>query len=159
MRLFRAITGVTISATLAWTAFAYAQDTAADEQTEPDGTDVPAAADSEAPTEIPAELLESRYIDEIRVIVGPQGQSLYELQMEEQERVRANVYAEMRLREREQEEVAWRQADPDLRNPESRIKWGYSPQAEARMRRSDEFMLDRPAGGAPLPATIFRVEF
>ncbi len=72
--------------------------------------------------------------------------------------MRASVYAEMRLRERQQEEIAWRQADPDLQNPGSRIKWGYSPQAEARMRRSDQFMFDRPAGDT-LPATVFRVEF
>jgi hypothetical protein len=78
--------------------------------------------------------------------------------MEQQDRMRENIYAEMRLRDREQEEVAWRQADPDLQNSESRIKWGYSPQAEQRMRRSNDFMYDKPAGDT-LPATVFRVEF
>lgn len=158
MRLFRAIAGLTISAALAWAAFANAQETAAEEQAEPDSADTAAAADSDAPTEIPEELLESPYMDEIRVIVGPQGQTLYELQREEEERIRESIYAEMRLRQREEEEIAWRQADPDLRNPSSRIKWGYSPQAEARMRRSDQFNFNRPAGDT-LPATVFRVEF
>ena len=106
MRLLRAIAGLTISATLAWAVFANAQETASEEQAEPDSADTPAAAESDAVTEIPAELLESPYMDEIRVIVGPQGQTLYELQREEEERIRESIYAEMRLREREQEEVA-----------------------------------------------------
>ena len=158
MRLFRAIAGVTVSAALSWAAFSYAQENAAEAETERDDPGAPASADTDVPTEIPEELLESRYIDEIRVIVGPQGQSAFELEMEQQERMRESIYAEMRLREREQEEVAWRQADIDLQNPESRIKWGYSPQAEQRMRRSDYFMLDKPAGGT-MPASVFRVEF
>lgn len=149
MRLFRAIAAVTVSAALSWAAFANAQEDGAEAETE---------RDDPVPTEIPEELLESRYIDEVKVIVGPQGQSAFELEMEEQERMRESIYAEMRLREREQEEVAWRQADIDLQNPESRIKWGYSPQAEQRMRRSDYFMLDKPAGNT-MPATVFRVEF
>lgn len=157
MRLFGAIGRVTISAALSWAAFATAQETASEEPAELDRPDA-TAADSDAPSEIPEELLESPYIDEIRVIVGPQGQSLYELEQGEYERMRESIYAEMRLSERGQEEVAWRQADPDLQNPESRIKWGYSPQAEQRMRRSDSFMFDKPAGDT-MPATVFRVEF
>jgi hypothetical protein len=149
MRLFRVIASVTASAALAWAALANAQEDGAEAETE---------RDDPVPTEIPEELLESRYIDEIKVIVGPQGQSAFELEMEEQERMRKSIYAEMRLREREEEELAWRQADIDLQNPESRIKWGYSPQAEQRMRRSDYFMLDKPAGDT-VPASVFRVEF
>jgi hypothetical protein len=78
--------------------------------------------------------------------------------MEREELMRQAIFAEARLREREQEEIAWRQADPDLRNPNSRIKWGYSPQAELRMRRANDFMYDLPAGPAT-PATLFRAEF
>ena len=100
MRLFRAIGCVTVSAALSWAVFASAQENAAATETDPDSRDAP-AADTEAPTEIPEELLESRYIDEIKVIVGPQGQSAFELEMEEQERMRESIYAEMRLRERE----------------------------------------------------------
>jgi hypothetical protein len=158
MRVFRAIAGVTVSAALVWAALANAQEDGAEAETERDVAETPAAADTDLPTEIPEELLESRYIDEIKVVVGPQGQSAFELEMEEQERMRESIYAEMRLRQREQEEIAWRQADIDLQTPESRIKWGYSPQAEQRMRRSDYFMLDKPAGNT-MPATVFRVEF
>ncbi len=158
MRLFRVITVVTISASLSWAVVANAQESTAEGEDELDAPAAPAASESDAPTEIPEELLESPYMDEIRVIVGPQGQSLYELEQEEYERMRESIYAEMRLRERGQEEVAWRQADIDLQNPDSRIKWGYSPQAESRMRRSDSFMFDKPAGDT-MPATVFRVEF
>jgi hypothetical protein len=158
MRLFPAIAGVTVSVALSWAAFASAQENDAVDETERADPGSPAATEAEAPTEIPEELFKSPYYDEIEVVVGPQGQSLFELEMEQQDRMRENIYAEMRLREREQEEVAWRQADPDLQTPESRIKWGYSPQAEQRMRRSNDFMFDKPAGDT-LPATVFRVEF
>lgn len=158
MRLFRVVASVTALVALSWAAFANAQENEPEVETEGDVPGAPAAGDADVPAEIPEELLESRYIDEVKVIVGPQGQSAFEIEMEQQERMRESIYAEMRLREREEEELAWRQADIDLQNPESRIKWGYSPQAEQRMRRSDDFMLDKPAGNT-MPATVFRVEF
>ena len=80
------------------------------------------------------------------------------MEEERQAQIRATIYAEMRLREREEEEMAWRQEDPDLENPESRIKWGYSPQAEQRMRRENDFMNDLPFD-QNRPASLFRVEF
>ncbi|MGI9200688.1 MAG: hypothetical protein ACR2QL_06500 [Woeseiaceae bacterium] len=158
MRLFPAIAAVTASVALSWGAFASAQENDAADEAERDDPGSRAAIESEGTTEIPEELFENPYYDEIEVVVGPQGQSLFELEMEQQNRMRENIYAEMRLREREEEEVAWRQADPDLQNSESRIKWGYSAQAEQRMRRSNDFMYDKPAGET-LPATVFRVEF
>jgi hypothetical protein len=115
-------------------------------------------ADAEVPSEIPEELLESRTMEEIEVVVGPQGQSAFDLEMERQALMKEAVYAEMRLRERREEELAWRQADPDRLNPESRIKWGYSPQAEQRMRRENDFMYDLPIDQTK-PASLFRVEF
>jgi len=72
--------------------------------------------------------------------------------------MREAVYAEMRMRERGEEEAAWRQADPDLKNPKSRIKWGYSAQAEQRMRRDNDYMYDLPIDETK-PASLFRVEF
>ncbi len=158
MRCFRVLTGVTVAAAMSWAAFAHAQVSGAENESESDEPDAPAATDAEAPTEIPEELFEMRVMDEIIVIAGPQGQTPFELEMERQALMREAVYAEMRLRERDQEELAWRQADPDLRKPESRFKWGYSPQAEQRMRRGNDFMYDLPAGGVK-PATIFRAEF
>ena len=161
MRLFRVVAGVTVAAAMSWAAFANAQVAGADNEPKYDESDepgAPAAADAELPTEIPEELTRSRVMEEIEVIVGPQGQTAFELEMQRQALMREAVYAEMRLRERSEEELAWRQADPDLQNSESRIKWGYSPQAEQRMRRESDFMYDLPIDDTK-PATLFRVEF
>ena len=161
MRLFRVVAGVTVAAAMSWAAFANAQVAGADNEPKYDESDepgAPAAADAELPTEIPEELTRSRVMEEIEVIVGPQGQTAFELEMQRQALMREAVYAEMRLRERREEELAWRQADPDLQNSESRIKWGYSPQAEQRMRRESDFMYDLPIDQTK-PATLFRVEF
>lgn len=158
MRLFRVATCVTLAAALSWTAFASAQVSDADDESAANDRGASPAADAEVPTEIPEELFRNPIMDEITVIAGPQGQTQFELRMEREELMRQRLYAEMRLREREQEEMVWRQADPDLRNPESRIKWGYSPQAEMRMRRENEFLYEKP--GIPTqPATLFRAEF
>ena len=97
-------------------------------------------------------------IDEIEVVVGPQGQSVFDLELQRQAQLREAVFADLRLREIEEERLAWRREDPDLQNTESRIKWGYSPQAEQRMRRGNEKLheldIDRDK-----PASIFRIEF
>ena len=158
MRFFRVVTGVTVAAAMAWAAFANAQVSGAENESESSEPDAPAATEAEAPTEIPEELFEMRAIDEIIVTSGPQGQTPYELSQQRQAIMREAVYADLLLQERDQEELAWRQADPDLKNPESRFKWGYSPQAEQRMRRGNEFMNDLPMHDTK-PATIFRAEF
>ena len=155
MRFFRAVAGVTVAAAMSWAAFANAQESSTDDEPEPDA---PAAIGTEVPTEIPEELLESRVMDEITVIAGPQGQTAFELEMQRQALMQEAVYAEMRMRERGREELAWRQADRDLETPESRIKWGYSPQAEQRMRRDNDFMYDMSSDYGK-PASLFRVEF
>lgn len=158
MRFFRVIAGVFLAAALPWAALANAQVSGTDNESEPVEAEAPAAANTEAPTEIPEELFESRVMDEIIVIAGPQGQTAFELEMEREAQMRESVYADMRMRVRDEEEVAWRQADPDLKNKESRIKWGYSAQAEQRMRRENQAMYDLPIDQTK-PATIFRAEF
>ena len=158
MRVFRIVAGVAVAAALSWAAFANAQVSDADNESESREAGAPDAPEAEVPTEIPEELFESRIMDEITVIAGPQGQTPYELEMERQLLMREAVYADMRMRQRDQEELAWRQADPDLQKPESRFKWGYSPQAEQRMRREDDFMYDL-TNTPTKPATVFRAEF
>ena len=158
MRCFRVVAGVTVVAAMSWAAFANAQVAGAGNESEPDEPGAAAAAGAEAPTEIPEELLESRIMEEIEVVVGPQGQTAFELEMQRQALMQEAVYAEMRMRERRREELAWWQEDRDLQTPESRIKWGYSPQAEQRMRRENDFMYDLSSDHAR-PASIFRVEF
>ena len=156
MREVRVVVVLAVASAMAWTLLANAQVTGTENESEAEtpGT----ATDAEAPTEIPEDLYGSRVMDEIEVVVGPQGRTAFELEMQRQAQMREAVYAEMRMRERREEELAWRQADPDLETPESRIKWGYSPQAEQRMRRENEFMYDLPIDDTK-PATLFRVEF
>ena len=158
MRFFRVVAGVTVAAAMSWAAFANAQVAGANEESESDEPDALATADAEAPTEIPEELFESQVMDEITVVAGPQGRTAFELEMHRQALIKEAIFAEMRLRKRHEEESAWRQADLDLKNPESRIKWGYSPQAEQRMRRENDFMYDLPIDKNK-PASIFRAEF
>ncbi|MGI9233993.1 MAG: hypothetical protein ACR2RD_10220 [Woeseiaceae bacterium] len=158
MRLFRVVAGVTVTAAMFWAASATAQESGVDNDLESDDPSEVAVDDSEAPSELPEEMLESKVMDEITVIAGPQGKTAFQLEMERQALMREAIYAEMRLREREAEEIAWRKADPDLKNPNSRIKWGYSAQAEQRMRRENEFIHDLPIDQVK-PASLFRAEF
>ena len=158
MYFFRVVAVVTMATALSWTALTYAQVAGTGSDSETDEPGAPATSDADAPTEIPEELLESRAIEEIKVIAGPQGKTAFDLEMQRQAAMREAIYAEMRLRERREEEMAWRQADPDLENRESRIKWGYSPQAEQRMRRDNDFIYDLPIDQTK-PASIIRIEF
>ena len=140
---------VSLLAALSWAALANAQ--VADTEDE-------AAPEAETPTEIPEELLQSRTMEEIEVVVGPQGQSAFDLEMQRQAALQEAIFAEARMRERREEELSWRQADPDLENKESRIKWGYSAQAEQRMRNDMDEMYDLPIDQVK-PASIIRIEF
>ena len=158
MRFFRGVAGVTVAAAMSWAAFANAQVAGAENESDSDELGAPAAADAEVPTEIPEELTQSRVMEEIEIVVGPQGQTAFDLEMQRQALMQEAVYAEMRMRERRREELAWRQEDRDLQTPESRIKWGYSPQAEQRMRRENDYLYDS-AIDQTKPATIFRGEF
>lgn len=154
---FRQInTGLAACVILLAPLFAPAQDSVTDG--EPTETESDVATDEAMPTEIPEELLESSAMDEITVTVGPDGRTAYEMEMDRLEEYIKEANADRRLREREEEEIAWRQADPDLDNPESRIKWGYSAQAEQRMRRENDFLYDLSTDQVK-PATIFRAEF
>ena len=138
MHLARVVTGVTLATALFWAASANAQVDGAENESESEK--------------------QSSVMDEIKVTVGPQGWTASELEMQRQEQIKEEVYAEMRMRERAEEELAWRQTESDLQKPESRIKWGYSPQAEYRMRRDNDFIYDL-SGDQTRPATIFRTEF
>jgi hypothetical protein len=142
---------LSLIAVLSWGVPADAQEAGTEnETTEP--------TEAETPTEIPAELLQSRTMEEIEVVVGPQGQSAFELEMQRQAALQEAIFAEARMRERREQELAWRQADPDLDDKESRIKWGYSAQAEQRMRNDMDEMYDLPIDQVK-PASVFRIEF
>ena len=151
MRPCLLVASLSLAAVMCWPPLAYAQ--SADPQ------DARASADAESPpTDVPEELLDASVIDEVIVTVGPDGRTAYELEKERLAKYLEESYEEFRMRERDREELAWRAADRDLENPESRIKWGYSPQAEQRMRRENDFLYDLPTDRTR-PATIFRAEF
>jgi hypothetical protein len=97
-------------------------------------------------------------IDEIVVIVDRSGDPVMDIDLRHEEILRERILKEYYRLQQLEEESAWRQADPDLK-PEnvSRIKWGYNPQAEARMRRDSE-LTDLPIDDVK-PATLFRWEF
>lgn len=97
-------------------------------------------------------------IDEIVVIVDRSGDPVMDIDLRHEEILRERILKEYYRLQQLEEESAWRQADPDLK-PEnvSRIKWGYNPQAEARMRRDTE-LTDLPIDDVK-PATLFRWEF
>lgn len=101
---------------------------------------------------------EEEEIDEIVVIVDRSGDPVMDVDLRYEEILRERIMNEYFRLQRLEEDAAWRQADPDLDpSKTSRIKWGYNPQAEARMRRETDLM-DLPIDEVK-PATLFRVEF
>lgn len=97
-------------------------------------------------------------IDEIVVIVDRSGDPVMDVDLRHEAILRERIMKEYYRLQQLEEESAWRQADPDLDPAKtSRIKWGYNPQAEARMRRDTE-LTDLPIDDVK-PATIFRIEF
>lgn len=143
---------------MGWAAAAHAQLAEQENQLESDKPATAVAAEPEAPTRATEESTQSGTMDEITVIAGPQGQTAFELEMERQAKMKEAVFAGMRFRDSAEAETAWRQADRDLQNPESRIKWGYSPQTELRMGRDYDALNDLPIDRTK-PATLFRAEF
>ena len=101
---------------------------------------------------------EEETIDEIIVVVDRNGDPILDVDARYEEILRKQVLNEYFRLQALEEKDEWRRADPDLKieNP-SRIKWGYNPQAEARMRRDTE-LTDLPIDQVK-PATVFRVEF
>lgn len=115
-----------------------------------------AAFGQEENADDPAE--DEEEIDEIVVVVDRSGDPVMDVDLRHEEILRERIMKEYYRLQQLEEESAWRQADPDL-DPRktSRIKWGYNPQAEARMRRDTE-LTDLPIDDVK-PATIFRIEF
>ena len=155
MRPIYVIAGLALLAAVVFTAPTSAQ------PVEPDSASVPSdpqSSSSDNDDGESEERFQPRTMEEIEVVVDPWGRPRTDLEMMRQEQMIESIFSEMRMREREEEDIAWRQSDPDLENSESRIKWGYSPQAEQRMRRESDYLYD---SGTELakPASIFRIEF
>ncbi len=73
-----------------------------------------------------------------------------------EERLRERLIKELDRMRVLDEKYEWRRSESDEENP-SRIKWGYDPKAELRMRR-DTKVSDLPIDDTK-PATLFRFEF
>jgi hypothetical protein len=100
---------------------------------------------------------EDDVIDEIVVIAGGKSGDPVDVEALYEDMMRERLMLERdRLRVLE-EENEWRSsASTAVKNP-SRIKWGYDPQDELRMRR--ESNLSDVQWITTKPATVFRVEF
>lgn len=99
---------------------------------------------------------EPKAIEEIVVRASRDGDPK-SLELKQAEMLKAQVFAMYRQVKRDEEEQAWRSTLPKAYGNFGRIKWGYDPDAELRMRR--ESGLDDVEPGAVRPATIIRVEF
>lgn len=113
------------------------------------------AAAGAAQEEEPA-VAEDEAIEEIIVIARKSGDPA-ELEAKYEALYREQIRREMeRLRVLE-EEYEWRKADASELNDPSRIKWGYDPRDELRMRT--ESGLHELPFETTRPATLFRVTF
>lgn len=104
----------------------------------------PAAAEDEA-------------IEEIVVISRKSGDPA-ELEAKYQAAYRERIRREMERMRVLEEEYEWRKADASELDDPSRIKWGYDPRDELRMR-TESGLHELPFEGTTRPATLFRVTF
>ena len=94
-------------------------------------------------------------IEEIVVFANKPGDK-FEVDARYEEPLRSSLLRNFdRIRVLE-EEFEWRKSETDDKN-RSRIKWGYDPRAELRMRRDTE-LTDLPIDDVK-PASVFRFEF
>lgn len=92
------------------------------------------------------------------VVVGNKGGDPVEIDAQYQERLRARIIDEYMRLQSAQEEEQWRKSLPTaIKEPSSRISWGYDAQAESRMRREME-LTDLPMDTLK-PATVISVSF
>jgi hypothetical protein len=123
--------------------------------------EAPAEEDAEAPEIVEIEDIaelgttaDVEVIEEI-IVVSPRPGSRRRVDEEYEDPVRAQLLKEFYRMKELEEEYEWRK--PDASESSSRIKWGYDPRDEYRMR--NEMDLQDLSWEKEKPATIFRVEF
>lgn len=110
-----------------------------------------------AQEEVATEAASQQTMEEI-VVVANKGGDPVEIDAQYQERLRARIIDEYMRLQSAQEEEQWRKSLPTaIREPSSRISWGYDAQAESRMRREME-LTDLPTDTLK-PATVISVSF
>lgn len=97
---------------------------------------------------------ETQEIEEI-IVVAPRPGARRRIDPIYEDPMRARLLKELYEMERIDEEMAWRQSGTD--DSSSRIKWGYDPQDDYRIR--SEMEINDTQLGNTRPATLFRVEF
>jgi len=98
--------------------------------------------------------VDSEIIEEI-IIIAPKPGARRRVDKEYEDPVRAKLLKDFYEMQEDQKELEWRKAVAD-ENP-SRIKWGYDPSDEYRMRRQMD--LQELPSERTKPATLFRFDF
>jgi hypothetical protein len=100
---------------------------------------------------------EDEVIDEIIVVAGKRSGDPVDVDALYEEMMRERLMLDyIRLQELEEED-AWRRSTSMAVESPSRIRWGYDPQDELRMRR--ESNMSDVSWVTTKPATVFRVDF
>ncbi len=101
-----------------------------------------------------AEVADTGEIEEI-IVVAPRPGSRRRIDDEYEDPARTKLLKEFYRMKELEEESEWRK--PDTSESSSRIKWGYDPRDEYRMRH--EMDLQDLSWEKKKPATLFKVEF
>ncbi len=110
----------------------------------------------EDPDEI-VEEEEEDVIEEIIVYAGGRPDDPVDVEALYEEMMRDRLMTDIKRLEILEEQQEWRSSGDENYSSSSRIKWGYSPQDELRMRR--ESGIPEETYITTRPATIFRFEF
>ena len=113
-------------------------------------TVAPVPEDEVAPV---AEFVELEEIEEI-IVVAPRPGDRRRVDREYEDPVRAKLLMDFYKMQQDQEEFEWRKAGAT--ESTARIKWGYDPRNDYRMRR--EMDLQDLSWERSKPATLFRIE-
>jgi hypothetical protein len=97
---------------------------------------------------------ENEEIEEI-IVVEPKPGTRKRIDQEYEDPLRARILKDLNEMKADEEEYEWRKSAAS-KNP-SRIKWGYDPRDEYRMRNEIDLQ-DFPGGGTK-PATLIRYKF
>jgi len=98
--------------------------------------------------------VDSEIIEEI-IIIAPKPGARRRVDKEYEDPVRAKLLKDFYEMQEDQKELEWRKAVAD--EIPSRIKWGYDPSDEYRMRRQMD--LQELPSERTKPATLFRFDF
>lgn len=100
---------------------------------------------------------EAKAIDEIVVIGGQKPGDEVDLDALYEEELRARLMRDLEVIKEQEAKGRWSRTEAGIVETPPRIRWGYDPDAEARMRRETDLMGVQYE--TTKPASLFRVEF